>query len=230
MEPQIDLGALLAELQAPSPDSPEFIPWLSQTLNLDPRLVASMMRDDPDGVAQLLDQVGAPVPEPSPPSLGKSLEESEGATAPSGRFTDSPGWGLDILGGRPEPAPPPAASPPLPTGQRGIGSDYAANPVAGLLPQGGDPISGDSRFNQPATPAEAAPGGPTAASKIGALLTAMERVQAPEAPVGQTIDTPAAPRVEPVAGGGLGALIAAMPGMKLDDNRIRLMQALGRRG
>ena len=199
MEPQLDLGSLLAELQAPAPDSPEFIPWLSQTLNLDPRLVATMMRDDPEGVAMLLDQMGTPTPAPSPPSLGKSLAESEGATGLVGQPA-------------PAPAPPTVIHPP--------------NPTVGAAATPGDPMLGDTRFTQPATPATAAP---TQASKIGALLTAMEGVQAPEAPVGQTIDTPAAPRVDAVQGGGLAALLAAMSSGKLDDNRIRLAQALGRR-
>ena len=203
MEPQIDLGALLAELQAPAPDSPEFIPWLSQTLNLDPRLVATMMRDDPEGVAALLDQMGTPVPAPSTPSLGKSLAESEGAVGV--------GAPAQILPTPPAPA---------------LSVQHPPNPTVGAATPTGDPMLGDTRFTQPATPAAT---GPTQASKIGALLTAMEGVQAPEAPIGQTIDTPAAPRVDAVQGGGLGALIAAMPGMKLDDNRIRLMQALGRR-
>lgn len=222
MEPTVDLGSLLAELEAPDPQSPDFIPWLSQVLQMDPRLVASLARDNPEQIAILLDRLGTPAPP-------DATTATPSTTAPSSGLGTLLGTGLPGImgtGTAPTPTPTPTVAPsvihpPNPT----IGA-----PEASVAPTAAtEPMLGDTRFTQPAEPTETAPEGPTAASKLGALLTGLQGIEAPPAPQGQTIDTPAAPRPSgTISSGGLGALLTAIVGQRRPEETLRLAQALRR--
>lgn len=213
-----EMGADLAAMGAPPIDSPEFMVWLSQKLGLEPAVLAKLMQENPEAIAARLDEMGQPPPEDNS-SIEKWLR-------PDGEVPPLEPLGKDL---NPAPAPtmpevqaPPPGPPP---------GGYAIPPQSSL-PSPSSPAGGARAASELQTPVAASPAPAAAATTtpdIGKLLTALEGVQAPVTPEVPSVGSPPSHRAGDIRSGGLADLILSRPGQQgLEDNRIRLSQALRR--